>query len=126
MYNKTFVIAAALCLSLMLGMVGCAKKDVKHLASDVCMVTPGTSTKQEVLNFLGQPDAEYELAGGGILWVYHEAKKSILRGTPYIGEKISEETYEVVKVTFNGENVQNIDYRTMSEEEFDEAGLAVE
>jgi len=124
MYNKTFFIAAVLCFSLMLGMVGCAKKEVKHLASDVCMVTPGTSTKQEVLNFLGQPDAEYELAGGGSLWVYHEATRPLLRDTPYIGKKISEETYEVVKVTFTGENVQNIDYRTMSEEEFHETGLA--
>ena len=124
MYKKWFIIAVALCLSLMLGTAGCARKNVRHLASDVGMITPGTSTKQEVVNFLGQPDAEYKMTGGSLLWVYYEAKKTMLRNTPYIGGKIGEETYEVVKVTFNGDIVQNIGYRTMSEEDFKETGLA--
>jgi outer membrane protein assembly factor BamE (lipoprotein component of BamABCDE complex) len=124
MSKKTFVIVVALCLPLMLGMAACAKKHVRHLASDVSLVSPGTTTKQEVLSYLGQPDTEYEIEGGEILWVYYEAKKELLRGTPYIGEKIGEETYEIVKVTFNGDNVRDIDYRTMSEEEFNESGLA--
>jgi hypothetical protein len=124
MYKKSFIIAIVLCLSIMSGMVGCARKNVRHLASDVCMVTPGTTTKKEVINYLGPPDAEYEMTGGGILWVYYEAKKGMLRKTPYIGKKIGEETYEIVKVTFNGDNVQTIGYRSMSEEEFNETGLA--
>ena len=122
MYNKLFVIAVALCLTLMLGMVGCARKSVRHLASDVGLVTPGTTTKQEVFNYLGQPDEEYKMDGGGLLWVYYEAKSSMLRDTPYVGEKIGEETYEIVKVTFNGDIVQTIGYRTMSEEDFKEIG----
>jgi hypothetical protein len=124
MYKKWFIVAVALCLSLMLGTVGCARKNVRHLASDVGMITPGTTTKQEVVNYLGQPDAEYKMTEGGLLWVYSEAKKTMLRDTPYIGGKIGEETYEVVKVTFNGDIVQTIGYRTMSEEDFKETGLA--
>jgi hypothetical protein len=46
----------------------------------------------------------------------------MLHDTPYIGEKIGEETYEIVKVTFNGDIVQSIRYRTMSEEDFKEIG----
>ena len=122
MNNKSFVIAVVLCLTLMLGMVGCARKTVRHLASDVGLVTPGTTTKQEVVNYLGQPDEEYKMAGNGFLWVYYEAKSSMLRETPYLGEKFGEETYEIVKVTFNGDIVQTIGYRTMSEEDFKEFG----
>jgi hypothetical protein len=123
MYKKSFVIAVALCLSLMLVMVGCAKKHVRHLASDVGLVTPGTTTKQKVVNYLGQPDVEYKMSGGGLLWVYYEERSNMLRDTPYIGEKIGEETYEVVKVTFNGDIVDTIVYRTMGEEEFEKTGF---
>ena len=128
MYKKVFVIALALSLALLSGMVGCSRKSVRHLASDVCLVTPGQTVKQEVLNYLGQPDAQYEMADGNVLWIYYEARKDLLRSTPYIGEKIGEETYEIVRVVFNGDNVQNIVYRTMKEEEFEEefneSGLA--
>lgn len=124
MYKKWFVIAVALSLFFMLGTAGCARKNVRHLASDVSLVSPGTTTKQEVFNYLGQPDAEYKMSDGSLLWVYREAKSSMLRDTPYIGEKIGEEMYEVVKVTFNGDIVQDIGFKTMSEEEFKESGLA--
>ena len=124
MYKKWLIIVVALCLSLMLGTAGCARKNVRHLASDVGMITPGTSTKQEVVNYLGQPNAEYKMTGGGILWVYSEARSSMLHDIPYIGGKIGEETYEVVKVTFIGDIVQTIGYRTVSEEDFKETELA--
>ena len=124
MHNKVVIIAVALSLLLISGMVGCARKNVRHLASDVSMVTPGTTVKQEVLSYLGQPDAEYEMTGGDILWVYYEEKSTTFRNTPYIGKNIGEKTYEIVKVTFSGDNVQKIDYRTMREEEFNESGLA--
>ena len=124
MYKKWFVIAVALCLSFLISTAGCARKSVRHLASDVGMISPGTSTKQEVVNYLGQPNAEYKMTEAGLLWVYYEAKKTMLRDTPYIGGKIGEETYEVVKVTFNGDIVQTVGYRTMREEDFKETGLA--
>ena len=124
MYKKVFFIFVVLCLSFMLGMAGCSRKNVRHLASDVGLVTPGTTTKQEVVTYLGTPDAEYKLTGGDLLWVYYEAKKTMLRDTPYIGEKIGEEAYEIVKVTFNGEIVKAIGYMTMREEEFKESGFA--
>jgi hypothetical protein len=44
--------------------------------------------------------------------------KTLLRDTPYVGDRIGEETYEVVKVTFNGDIVQSVDFRIMSEEDF--------
>ena len=123
MYRKTVIIAAVLSFLFMGGLVGCGGKQVRNLASDASLVTPGT-TKQEVINYLGQPDAQYETPGGNTLWIYYEARQDLLRKAPYIGERFGEETYEIVRVTFNGDNVENIGYRTMKEDEFKESGIA--
>lgn len=124
MYKKVFFVAVALSLLLMPGMTGCARKNVRHLVSDVSLVSPGTTKKQEVLNFLGQPDAEYKMDDGGIFWVYYEEKTTLLGNTPYIGKKFGKKTYEIVKVVFDGDNVQSIGFRTMREEDFNESELA--
>ena len=124
MYKKLSVIAVTLSLLLLLLMGGCAKKHVRHLASDAGLVTPGTTTKEKVVSYLGLPDAEYKMNDGSTLWVYYEESSSLLRDTPYVGEKIGEESYEVVKVTFSGDVVQTIVYRTMGEEEFAKTGYS--
>jgi hypothetical protein len=123
MYNKRIIIAVALLLSLLLGGAGCAKKKVRHLVSDVCLVSPEKTTKEQVLTYLGQPDEQYEMADGGELWVYYDAKTTTLRKTPYIGDKLGEKKYETVKITFAGDIVQEVIYRSLTEEEFEEGGL---
>ncbi len=122
MHKKALLIAVVTCLLLAIAMSGCTRKKVRHLASDVALVTPGATTKKEVMAYLGQPDEEYEAPGGSTLWVYYAANKSILNEAPYVGDKIGKETYEVVKVTFNGDIVQEVGYRTMSEEDFNKIG----
>ena len=124
MQNKRFLMAAMLCLALFMGIGGCAKKNVRHLASDVCLVNPEQSTKEQVLAYLGLPDEQYELAEGGEIWVYYDEEKTVLRDTPYIGEKIGEKNYETVKVTFKGDIVQTCVYRLLTEEEFQNGDLA--
>jgi len=107
-----------------MGITGCAKKNVRHLASDVCLVTPDKTTKEQVLTYLGQPDGQYEMADGGETWIYYDVKKTALRDTPYIGDKIGDKKYEMVKVTFGGDIVQTCIYRLLTEEEFEEGELA--
>jgi len=124
MNNKWFSMAVALCFVLFIGMAGCAKKNVRHLASDVCLITPEVSTKEQVLTYLGQPDEQYEMVDGSETWFYHEAKKSLLNNTPYIGDRLGEKKYETVKVTFAGDIVQTCVYRSLSEEEFQEGRVA--
>ena len=124
MHKKLYVIAVALCLAFFMGMAGCAKKKVRHLASDVCLVTPEITTKEQVLSYLGQPDEKSEMAEGGETWIYYDVKKSAMSGTPYIGNKIGDKKYEMVKVTFGGNIVQTCVYRLLSEKEFTEGGLA--
>ena len=124
MHKKLSVLAVAACIVFFIGMAGCAKKNVRHLASDVCLVTPELTTKEQVLTYLGQPDEQNEMAGGGETWIYYDVKKTGLRDTPYIGEKIGDKKYEMVKVTFGGDVVQTCVYRLLSEEEFAQGGLA--
>ena len=62
------------------------EKSVRHLASDVALVTPGITTKEEVLTYLGPPNAEYEVAEGGVLWVYYDEKKDLLQHPIYRGK----------------------------------------
>ena len=64
------------------------------------------------------------MADGSETWFYHEAKKSLLNNTPYIGDRLGEKKYETVKVTFAGDIVQTCVYRSLSEEEFQEGRVA--
>lgn len=113
----------ALCVALIMGTAGCAKKNVRHLASDVCLITPEVSTKEKVLTYLGPPDEQYEMADGSETWFYYEVKKSILNNTPYIGDQLGDKKYETIKVTFAGDVVQTCVYRALSEEEFQQDRL---
>lgn len=124
MHKNVYVIVVAVCVVLFMGMAGCAKKNVRHLASDVCLVDPEKTTKDEVLSYLGQPDERYEMAEGGETWIYHDVKKTLLQGTPYIGDRIGDKKYEMVKVMFAGDIVRTCVYRLLTEEEFAEGGLA--
>lgn len=123
MSNKWCIMALALFAAGFVALAGCAKKNVRHLASDVCLVTPEQTTKEQVLTYLGQPDSQYEMADGGETWIYYELKKDTLSKTPYLGEKIGDKKYETVKVTFSGDIVRTCIYRSLSEEEFQEGGL---
>ena len=109
--------------ALFMGLAGCAKKNVRHLASDVCLVTPEQTTKEQVLSYLGQPDEQYEMAEGGEIWIYYDVRKDILRNTPYVGDRIGEQKYEMVKVQFGEDIVKTCIYRLLTEEEFQEGGL---
>ena len=125
MHKKLYGIAAVVCVALFLSMAGCAKKNVRHLASDVCLITPERTTKEQVLAYLGQPDEQYEMAEGGETWIYYDMKKTALRDTPYIGDKIGDKKYEMVKVKFGGGDiVQTCVYRLLSDEEFAEGRSA--
>jgi len=124
MHKIFYLTAVFVSLALLAGLGGCAKKNVRHLASDVCLVTPEITTKEQVLAYLGQPDEQNEMADGGEIWLYYDAKKDALQGTPYIGNKIGDKKYEMVTVTFGGDIVQTCVYRLLSEEEFAQGGLA--
>lgn len=102
---------------------GCFYHDqVRHLASDVCLVTQDL-TKKEVVAYLGPPDKRSVDPEKGEVWSYFEVKKSTLRKTPYVGDKLGTENYDLVTITFSGDRVTTCLYRSLSETEFKETGL---
>ena len=123
MSKKLLMMAAALSVAACMALAGCAKKNVRHLASDACLITPEKTTKEGVLSYLGPPDQQLQMADGGESWLYYEVKQDTLRKTPYIGDKLGEQRYDAVKVVFQGDLVRTCFYRQLTEEEFQEGGL---
>ncbi|MBI4791700.1 MAG: hypothetical protein HY789_02960 [Deltaproteobacteria bacterium] len=103
---------------------GCSffKGPVRHLASDVCLMTQGT-TRQEVLAYMGPPD-DQQVDQYGEIWIYFQVNKSLLRKTPYIGDNLGTEDVDVVTVRFEGDKVITCAYRSLTVEEFKKSGIA--
>ena len=113
------IVSLIITCGLLLVLAGCMRHEsVRHLAGDASLITPNKSTMQEVMAYLGEPEEKYTLADGGEVWTYYQVNKSRLRKTPYIGKKIGSEEYDVLRVTFRQETVQNCTFRTIAEEDF--------
>ena len=97
---------------------GCsAGPKVRHLSSDVCLVVPESTTRQEVVSFLGQPDTRSVNAEKQEVWSYMTTRRSFLRKTPLVGKYMGSEEYEVVTVTFVGDKVRTCFYRNLNKDQ---------
>ncbi len=106
---------------LILFLPSCSHKPVRHLASDICLMTQGTS-KKEVLTYMGSPD-EQRTDQQGELWIYYQVNKSLLRKTPYIGGNFGDENVDVVTIRFAGDLITTCVYRSLTDEEFRKSGI---
>lgn len=122
MHKKTTVTAMVVLAALFISLSGCARKNVRHLASDASLVVPEQTTREQVLSYLGQPDEHYATADGGETWVYYALRKDFLAKTPYIGDRIGEQQYETVRVTFNGDVVRTCEFRFLTKKEAQQNG----
>lgn len=108
-----------LVLSISMFLAGCATTTpVKHLSSDVCLVMPESTTKIEVLSFLGEPDEKFTTPEHDETWVYLKKNENIARKLPIIGEKYGLKDYETVTITFTGDKVKTCIYRQLTPAEF--------
>ena len=106
-------------IGLLFILAGCFHpKPVQHLAADACLITPKLSSRQDVLNYLGEPTETQKQEDGNEEWIYYQANKSMLRKTPYIGDKLGSEEYDVLHITFNGDIVATCIYRSLTRKEF--------
>ena len=120
---KSFkTISIAIALFFIIFLVGCQSKQVRHLASDVCLLSPGV-TQQEVLTYLGVPNERRLNEQGNEIWLYFQVNKSFLRKTPFIGGKLGDEDYDMVTITFFNEAVSTCVYRAYTEEQMKEMGI---
>lgn len=100
-------------------LTGCFRHEpVQHLAADASLLTPGKSSRQDVLTYLGEP-IEKQLQGDNTeVWIYNQVRKSMLRKTPYVGGKIGTEEYDILSVTFKADTVLGVTYRMVPENDF--------
>lgn len=104
-------------LALVLG--GCSKGPVRHLASDVCMVKVGQTSRQEVLELMGEPDSRRMVAPSTEQWLYYEEDRSTLQAAPVVGETFDPSGYHMVMITLAGDVVSTCRYSAYDEDEFD-------
>lgn len=116
--NRLTVLSALL---LFMFSAGCStvSTPVRHLSSDVCLVMPESTTRQEVLSFLGEPDQKITSAGKSETWLYLKVNKSFSKKLPLLGAKLGNQNYETVTVTFAGDLVKTCLYRQFDEAEFE-------
>lgn len=91
---------------LALGLItGCYNQPVRHLASDVSLITVGQSTKNDVLTYLGDPDEVEVLSPGVEKWFYKEYEKSSLKEAPLVGKYFGAPDYGTITVIIKDETV---------------------
>ena len=72
-YRQTLFFLSFLVL---FSLYGCFNsKPVRHLSSDVCLLIPNMTTKEEVLRLIGQPNQRLTSQQGQETWYYYNAKK---------------------------------------------------
>ncbi len=110
----------AILLLLFALMAACATTHpVRHLSSDVCLIMPGSTSKADVLSFLGQPDLREVQKNGDEVWSYYKKNENALQDLPGVGDTFGKITYETVTVTFIGNQVRTCIYRQLDQPEFD-------
>ncbi len=115
---KWFIV---MCLGSIL-LSGCVHQPVRHLASDASLISPGTSTKTDVLTYLGDPDERQETAAEGERWFYYEEQRSAMQRTFYVGRWFSPKSVSRIIVSFEGETVTDIQYNASETGTFDQDG----
>ena len=90
-----------------------ATQPVRHLSSDVCLIMPESTTKTEVLSFLGKPNLRQTKPNGDETWIYYMENESFLKKVPLLGYELGTSNYETVIVTFIGEQVRTCVYRQL-------------
>ncbi len=122
MQGRQWMRLVLLAVMLFLG-AACGSHEVRHLASDACLVVPGRADRQEVIGLLGFPDKKETRTSGEEVWYYVENNQSRLRRTPYLGKWMGSEEYDVLFVTFRGDEVTACVYRNLTPEEFQRLGI---
>lgn len=117
MSSRTILFVMSL-LSIFL-FTGCYTEPVRHLASDVALLKVGTSTKEDVLIYLGNPDDQQDLGGGMEKWLYEDTDTTLLEKTPVLGKHIGSPERRRAIVTFVNNIVTECIYSSSDEDDMD-------
>jgi outer membrane protein assembly factor BamE (lipoprotein component of BamABCDE complex) len=106
-------------LAAIVGLSGCYNTPVRHLASDVALLKVGTSTKEDVLVFLGEPDEQQAVDTGTERWLYLKEDRALFEKTPFVGKHIGSPEYSRVVVTLTNGIVTECVFSSTDEDDFD-------
>lgn len=98
---------------------GCTSRPVRHLASDASLITSGVTKKEDVLTFLGDPDAQQTISPTVERWIYYEETESTSQKVPYLGKLFTSKGYSQIIVTFDGDIASEVRYNSFDADEFD-------
>jgi hypothetical protein len=106
-------------LTLLLFTGGCYNKTIRHLASDAVLIKTGSSSRNDVLTYLGEPDTIRMFGDGGEEWTYVEERPGTLQALPLIGRYFGGGYYEKISVVLQNDIVQSSRFREFSDDDFD-------
>ena len=115
-FRTLFILSVAL---LALSMAGCSGTPTRHLVSDVCMIKAGQTSRQDVLQLMGDPDSKRMVSDDTEEWVYYEEARATMQDTPLVGGALDPEGYSMVVITLSGNTVTTCRYSGFEDDEFD-------
>ena len=114
---RSFFLFSIIILTLFI--TGCSGTPTRHLVSDVSMIKVGQTSRQEVLDLMGNPDSKRMVTPKIEAWVYYEEDRAMLQDTPLVGGAFDSKGYNMVVITFSGDTVASCRYSGYDEDEFD-------
>ncbi len=94
---------------------GCHSKQVRHLASEAALITPGQTTVKEVQKYLGEPNSRREVSPGVSEYVYYADQPGFFGNTPVLGKMTGPSGYQMIVITVDKEVVTNCEFREFNE-----------
>lgn len=108
------------CLFVVCLLAGCYNTPVRHLASDVVLIEAGASSHEDVLIYLGEPDATSVGDDGVERWLYRDKHyKNLLEKTPYVVEYAGKPEIVQVVVVLKDNVVQKCVFSSHDEDNLD-------
>lgn len=106
-------------LVMLLFLPACYNKSIRHLASDASLIVVGSSTRTDVITYLGEPDLQRRLDDTREEWVFVEEKVSTLQRAPIVGNYFDGRGYDKVFIILENDIVQSCLFREFEDDEFD-------
>lgn len=96
---------------------GCATVPGPNLSSKATLVHPNSSTKGEVLAYLGPPVQVFTREDGKEEWYYYYRVKNFWENFPLIREVKGKDYTEILKIVYEGDIVIEVNYYTVENPE---------
>ena len=112
MSPRRFFLPIVACVLLFLA--SCAGEPVRNLASDASLIKAGQTSRQELVNLLGEPDERHKGKDNQETWIYHEKETSWLKTAPVVGRLFGPRKEESLVVSIRDNVVFSARYNSFA------------